>query len=144
MRYRAVDTCRVDRRADRTLGFVESLPDAVRCRITQVACETAESLHFVAADRRLFEQCPQGIRRQEQSPDLVGQSNAKGSSTAGRPMTIATENAVSADRLVTLRSFVVATQNPMTPESNSAQPSTPHHTPQTTAESPVIEHYHHQ
>ncbi len=104
----------VDRRAYRTLGFVESLPDAVGCRITQFAGKTSESLHFVAAGRRLFEECPQGISSQEQSPDLVGQPNAKGSSTAGRPMTIATENAVCADRVVMLMSFVVATQNPMT------------------------------
>lgn len=104
---------RVERRPDRALGLVKSLPDAVRCGIAQSAAEVPKSLELIPADHSLLEKRPQAIRSQQEASDLAGEPDAKGSSTASRTIPIATKDAVSADRLFTQMILVVATQDPV-------------------------------
>jgi len=49
---------RIQRRANRALSFMKSLPDTVRCGVTESRIEAAEGLPFIAAEYRLLEKLP--------------------------------------------------------------------------------------
>ncbi|MAD80198.1 MAG: hypothetical protein CMJ50_05040 [Planctomycetaceae bacterium] len=88
------------RGADRTLGLVESFPDAVRRGITQSASEALERLPPIAGEDGLPEKLPQAVGVQEESFDFVGDPQAEGSSAASGTIPIAAEDTPSTDCLL--------------------------------------------
>jgi len=99
--------------ADRALGFVESLPDAVRRGIAQSAFEAAESLQLIAGEDGLLEKRPQAVCVQKESFDFVGDPDAEGSPAAGRPPPIVAEDTPGADGFPTQLLLVIAPQKPV-------------------------------
>jgi hypothetical protein len=82
-------------------------------RIAQSAVEIAESLQFVTAVDGLFQKRPQAFGSQEQAFDSVGPPDAESSPAAGRSISIAAKNPLSANRLVTSVLLVVTAQEPV-------------------------------
>lgn len=98
------------RGADRALGLVKSLPDAVGCGIAQSAFEASESLQLIAGEDGLLEKRPQAVGGQEESPDFISHPHAEGSSAAGGPIAIVAENTPRADCFPTQLLLVIAPQ----------------------------------
>ena len=101
------------RGADRTLGLVKSLPDAVRCGVTQSALKVPKSLELIAGEDSLCEKRPQVVGCQEESCDFIGRPNTESSSAASCPQAIVAEDAPSADRLLARMFLVIASRKPM-------------------------------
>ena len=99
--------------ADRGLGLIESLPNAVGRGIVQSAFEATERLQFTAGFYHLLEKLPQVVGGEEESFDFVSDPNAEGSSTAVGPISIVAEDTPRADSFPAQLVLVIATQKPV-------------------------------
>lgn len=105
-------------RADRGLGLLKTLPDAVCCGIAESALEALESLAFIAGEDGLPEKLPQAVGGQKESFDFVSGPNAEGTSAAAGTIPIVAEDAPSADRFLAQLLLGIASQKPVSDQAS--------------------------